>query len=126
MCPPLLLESAVMCCPHTGHANLNSLIGSATPFHSCQATTIPFFYGQMVGYRSDSPEGAPSRGSDKKCVKKIGPTGKKTYFAQGMNGESEPKKQVWELPIQTRDGEFMAHYSSKGLRSLDFPGRNGS
>ena len=28
MCPPLVLESAVMCWPQTGHANLNSLIGS--------------------------------------------------------------------------------------------------
>src|SRR3974390_2478931 len=27
-CPPLLLESAVICWPQTGHANLNSLIGS--------------------------------------------------------------------------------------------------
>jgi hypothetical protein len=29
MCPPLLLESAVMCWPQTGHANLNSLIGQS-------------------------------------------------------------------------------------------------
>jgi len=30
------------------------------------------------------------------------------------------------LPIPTRDGEFMAHYSEKGLAGLDFPkkGRN--
>src|SRR5437016_780057 len=27
--PPLVVESAVMCWPQTGHANLNSLIGSA-------------------------------------------------------------------------------------------------
>jgi len=25
-CPPLLIESAVMCCPHTGHANFTSLM----------------------------------------------------------------------------------------------------
>ena len=29
ICPPLVVESAVMCWPHTGQANLNSLIGSA-------------------------------------------------------------------------------------------------
>ena len=28
-CVPLLLEAAVMCCPHTGQANLNSLIALA-------------------------------------------------------------------------------------------------
>ena len=28
ICPPLVLESAVICWPQTGHANLNSLIGS--------------------------------------------------------------------------------------------------
>jgi O-6-methylguanine DNA methyltransferase len=42
-----------------------------------------------------------------------------------MNAKKEPKEQVWELSIKTRDGEFMAHYSSRGLCSLDFPGRNG-
>jgi len=26
-----------------------------------------------------------------------------------------------QLPITTRDGEFVAHYSAKGLASLDFP-----
>jgi O-6-methylguanine DNA methyltransferase len=26
-----------------------------------------------------------------------------------------------ELPISTRDGEFLAHYSEKGLAGLDFP-----
>jgi methylated-DNA-[protein]-cysteine S-methyltransferase len=41
-----------------------------------------------------------------------------------MNAEDELEEQVWELPIQTRDGEFIGHYSVKGLRSLDFPGRN--
>jgi hypothetical protein len=29
ICPPLVVESAVMCWPQTGHANLNSLIGSS-------------------------------------------------------------------------------------------------
>ena len=29
ICPPALVESAVMCWPQTGHANLNSLIASA-------------------------------------------------------------------------------------------------
>lgn len=43
-----------------------------------------------------------------------------------MNAENEPKVQVWQLPIQTRDGEFLAHYSSMGLRSLDFPAGNGA
>jgi O-6-methylguanine DNA methyltransferase len=28
----------------------------------------------------------------------------------------------WTLPIQTRDGEFLARYASKGLCGLDFPG----
>jgi O-6-methylguanine DNA methyltransferase len=38
-----------------------------------------------------------------------------------MNAERERKEQIWELPIQTRDGEFVAQYSQKGLRSLNFP-----
>jgi len=29
-----------------------------------------------------------------------------------------------ELPISTRDGEFIAHYSEKGLAGLDFPKPN--
>jgi O-6-methylguanine DNA methyltransferase len=30
-----------------------------------------------------------------------------------------------ELPIATRDGIFLAHYSGKGLAELDFPNANG-
>jgi len=30
-----------------------------------------------------------------------------------------------ELPITTRDGIFLAHYSGKGLAELDFPNANG-
>ena len=29
-----------------------------------------------------------------------------------------------ELPITTKDGQFIAHYSGKGLAGLDFPGRH--
>jgi len=42
-----------------------------------------------------------------------------------MNAERERKEQIWELPIQTRDGEFVAQYSPKGLRSLNFPREQG-
>jgi O-6-methylguanine DNA methyltransferase len=42
-----------------------------------------------------------------------------------MNSDKEAEEQIWELPIQTPDGEFLAHYSRKGLRGLNFPGRNG-
>lgn len=31
------------------------------------------------------------------------------------------KNQFTELPIATRDGQFIAHYSEKGLAGLDFP-----
>jgi O-6-methylguanine DNA methyltransferase len=38
-----------------------------------------------------------------------------------MNIDSRAHGQIWELPIATGDGEFVAGYSEKGLRSLDFP-----
>jgi len=38
-----------------------------------------------------------------------------------MNAAVQTKNWNWTLPIQTRDGEFLAHYSSKGLCGLDFP-----
>src|SRR5712671_212142 len=41
-CPPLVLESAVMCWPQTGHANLNSLIGFGRRFHSRPRRTTLF------------------------------------------------------------------------------------
>ena len=41
--PPLALESAVICWPQTGHANLNSLIAvGPKPFHTELAPTILF------------------------------------------------------------------------------------
>jgi O-6-methylguanine DNA methyltransferase len=42
-----------------------------------------------------------------------------------MSAERELNEQIWELPIQTRDGEFVAQYSQKGLRSLTFPRKQG-
>lgn len=41
-----------------------------------------------------------------------------------MNAAGESKDGVWNLPIRTRDGEFIAHYSTKGLCGLDFPDRD--
>jgi O-6-methylguanine DNA methyltransferase len=35
------------------------------------------------------------------------------------------KNNLIELPINTRDGIFLAHYSEKGLAELDFPNREG-
>ena len=35
------------------------------------------------------------------------------------------KNNFVELPIVTADGEFIAHYSEKGLAELDFPNREG-
>ncbi len=36
------------------------------------------------------------------------------------------QNELVQLPISTRDGKFVAHYSRKGLASLNFPpGRNG-
>jgi O-6-methylguanine DNA methyltransferase len=35
------------------------------------------------------------------------------------------KNNFIELPIYTRDGVFLAHYSEKGLAELDFPNREG-
>jgi O-6-methylguanine DNA methyltransferase len=35
------------------------------------------------------------------------------------------KNNLIELPIDTRDGIFLAHYSEKGLAELDFPNREG-
>jgi len=40
-----------------------------------------------------------------------------------MKDESQFENQTSELPIQTRDGEFVAYYSRKGLCGLDFPDR---
>lgn len=41
-----------------------------------------------------------------------------------MISEKEAKEETWELPIHTRDGEFLAQYSKKGLCGLSFPSRN--
>jgi hypothetical protein len=41
-CPPLVLESAVMCWPHTGQANLNSLIASAGTIPQAGEDDNPF------------------------------------------------------------------------------------
>jgi O-6-methylguanine DNA methyltransferase len=38
-----------------------------------------------------------------------------------MKITAEGKNGVWKLPIQTPDGEFLAHYSVNGLCGLDFP-----
>ena len=46
-----------------------------------------------------------------------------------MNAGAETKVETWELAIETRDGEFVAQYSKKGLCGLNFPlkgSRNGS
>jgi O-6-methylguanine DNA methyltransferase len=46
-----------------------------------------------------------------------------------MNAGAELKAETWELAIETRDGEFVAQYSPKGLCGLNFPSsgsRNGS
>jgi O-6-methylguanine DNA methyltransferase len=42
-----------------------------------------------------------------------------------MNPGSDSKDEIWELPIQTRDGQFVAQYSRKGLCGLNFPAREG-
>ena len=43
ICPPLVLESAVICWPHTGQANLKSLIASLPTIpHGATATTMLF------------------------------------------------------------------------------------
>jgi AraC family transcriptional regulator of adaptative response/methylated-DNA-[protein]-cysteine methyltransferase len=38
-----------------------------------------------------------------------------------MKSLNRIKNYLVELPISTRDGEFIAHYSEKGLAGLDFP-----
>src|SRR5882757_8639484 len=35
------------------------------------------------------------------------------------------KTSWFELPISTRNGEYLAHYSEKGLAELDFPNADG-
>jgi methylated-DNA-[protein]-cysteine S-methyltransferase len=47
----------------------------------------------------------------------------RAYFQSNMQADREAKERFWEFPIQTRDGEFWAHYSGKGLCGLDFPGK---
>jgi methylated-DNA-[protein]-cysteine S-methyltransferase len=45
-----------------------------------------------------------------------------------MNAGAEPNDETWELAIESRDGEFVAQYSPKGLCGLNFPlrgNRNG-
>lgn len=36
------------------------------------------------------------------------------------------KTQTYPLPVSTSAGEFLAHYSQRGLAELNFPGRHGS
>ena len=56
-CPPLVLESAVMCWPQTGHANLNSLISSFVN-HSTGGEEGQFFFptGLARDFLSTSPQ----------------------------------------------------------------------
>jgi O-6-methylguanine DNA methyltransferase len=42
-----------------------------------------------------------------------------------MHAKSKANNEIWKLPIQTRDGEFAAHYSGDGLCGLDFPSGSG-
>src|SRR6266498_2228007 len=44
-----------------------------------------------------------------------------TYTEKGMTATGEAKNEIWKVLIETRDGEFLAHYSSAGLCGLDFP-----
>jgi AraC family transcriptional regulator of adaptative response/methylated-DNA-[protein]-cysteine methyltransferase len=37
---------------------------------------------------------------------------------------TKTRPQIWELPIPTLDGEFLAHYSERGLCELNFPHRS--
>src|SRR5205809_1642519 len=55
-CPPLVLESAVMCWPQTGHANLNSLIGCRQTIPQSAPQNNPFLWA--TGKRTD-PSAAP-------------------------------------------------------------------
>lgn len=41
-----------------------------------------------------------------------------------MSAANKGKDDIWKLPIETRDGEFCAHYSNGGLCGLDFPGKD--
>ena len=36
--------------------------------------------------------------------------------------KTEPQRRLFELPLQTADGDFLARYSEKGLAALEFPG----
>jgi hypothetical protein len=49
ICPPLVLESAVMCWPQTGHANLNSLIASAATIPQAAEEDNAFFGSDFRG-----------------------------------------------------------------------------
>ena len=40
-----------------------------------------------------------------------------------MTMKTEPEAQIWALPLATPEGEFVAHYSRRGLCGLDFPSR---
>ncbi len=42
-----------------------------------------------------------------------------------MNVAGEANPEIWELSIPTRDGQFIASYSEKGLCSLNFPDPEG-
>jgi O-6-methylguanine DNA methyltransferase len=43
-----------------------------------------------------------------------------------MNAELDIKEALCELPIKTRDGQFVAQYSTKGLCGLSFPSHDSS
>ena len=47
------------------------------------------------------------------------------YFRRVYLKHHSNEKSLVELPIATRDGIFLAHYSPKGLAELDFPHRDG-
>jgi O-6-methylguanine DNA methyltransferase len=40
-----------------------------------------------------------------------------------MSLDSRHKENLWELPIQTPDGEFLAQYSKNGLCGVSFPSK---
>jgi hypothetical protein len=49
ICPPLVLESAVICWPQTGHANLNSLIASTATIPQAAGNDNAFFGSDFHG-----------------------------------------------------------------------------
>jgi hypothetical protein len=95
---------------------LNSLIGSHYTIPQPSSHDNSFFLRTKPRASTRVPGAAvPAQLEGRNGV---GPIYEKAYFVTAMNVDAEVKDETWELAIQTRDGEFVAQYSPKGLETV--------